>query len=460
MVALRELLNRYKGRSVSVQSHGYRRYIGKLAMITDEFIVLQNSSAFDDYEGSRWQDEQTHWNIKEGIEVGFAETAIALGAISAVTSSDNEGLDPVEKLEADDDPAPSAEPIEESQGPAIHQVELLIGSEIGKFMRENFHLFSEKIDLFRDAFRADFCFDFPRIRCRDWVSLSDDQYSIVVNGTPRAGGRMIPEHYAAIGPEEKLRTLSDEIFIEPYCDLPAVWIASSELEKCQLLGLMCVESLTVLEAHVRHIVSLNVAELFSFEATQEIVRYLAKYSPSLHYEFFSGYSSRLRLHDVLLGLLEEGVKLHAIDKIVEAVGLAGGDSVAEHVDQTRQRIVHCLLKSATNPYGQATRVMLSSEIVDELPQILATEELLERFKVSLRSFAAKHRLGLSLVLVVPAECRRDLAISLGRLRSEYVVLSHEEFRSARIGWQSIDFGIESFCGLEEHRPSQSESSLK
>ncbi len=456
MIGLKELLIRYKGRCVAVQSHGYRRFIGKLSVVSDDYVVLQNATVFDDLEGGRWQDEATLWNVKEDVQVGFAETVISFASISAITSSDNEGLEPLDQFVNAESDVPLAEPITASITPC-DPIQVQIGVRLANYFKQSFGVFTEKSAWLRPKFKADYCFDFPKIHVRDSLTLGDQQYSIAISGTPRSGGELQIGKYLAVGPTQSLRKFSDAIIAEPIAGTPAAWIDSEQVAQAEMAGLRCFDAVAVLVGHLREVLVQNVGELFNFDSTLEIVRSLAASAPGISYDFLNGFSNRLRFHEVLIDLLEEGLKLGAIDRIAEASVLASGDTISEVVDQVRAKLINSFLKPAVNFKGHATRVELSEELLQELPQIVESEELISRFRDSLRDLAndlatsssTEQTSGQTLVLVVPQELRRQIAIALRSLWTRWLVISSSELKQSSITWQTLRFSVDSFCGVPQ-----------
>lgn len=454
MIGLKELLIRYKGRCVAVQSHGYRRFIGKLSVVSDDYVVLQNATVFDDLEGGRWQDEAALWNVKEDVQVGFAETVISFASISAITSSDNEGLTPLDQFVNTESDVPLAEPIPVSITPC-DPIQVQIGSRLANYFKQSFGVFTEKTAWLRPKFKADYCFDIPKIHVRDLSTLEDQQYSITISGTPRAGGELQIGKYLAVGPRQALKQFSETIIAEPITGDPAAWIDSEQVPQAEMAGLRCSEAVAVLVAHLREVLVQNVTELITFESTLEVVRSLATPSPGITYDFLTGFTNRLRFHEVLISLLDEGLKIGAIDRIAEASVLASGDTISEVVDQVRAKLINGFLKPAVNFQGQAIRVELSEELLQELPQILESEELLSRFRESLRDYAnqlaanksPEQPSGQTLVLVVPQDLRRQVAIALRSLWTRWLVISSSELKQSSITWQTVRFSVDSFCGV-------------
>lgn len=458
LAALREILNRYIGRCVAVQSYGYRRYIGKVATVTDEFVVLKNATALDDYEGSRWDDDSLHWRVKEDVDVGFAETVLALASIVAVTSSDNEGLEPIEKaIDADQSPVTSLrETAREAETTEANYdaIEILLGCEVVAQHREVITELIDKIGVVRRALQQEMGFAFPKVRIRDSILLAPSQYSIKVAGTPRGGGFYQADKLLALGPERVLAEFSQSIIAEPVWGKPAIWISPEQRNDAELRGLNCHSFITLLTTHLRHVVMSNICEIFNYEMTCQLLVDLSITSPALHQEFFSSYSSRIRMHEFLLALLTEGVYPSPIERIAEAVALFSNDSVYDLVDRVRLEIVNTMLKQATDPLGRVTRIQLSNEILDELPQIVVSEELAHRFQFALLQFAYAANHGRALVLVLPYEHRRFFSRLVSDFRSLVMVISTEEYRQCSLKWASLPFSIDTLCGIgvEETSP--------
>ncbi|MFO0941206.1 MAG: FHIPEP family type III secretion protein [Pirellulales bacterium] len=451
MAALREILIRYIGRSVAVQSYGYRRYIGAVAAVTDEFVVLKNATALDDYEGSRWDDEAIHWRVKEGVDTGFAETVLTLASIVAVTSSDNEGLEPIEKeLQPGKSDEPSLREIanrEEWIEAHYDAIEIQLGSQIVSHFSSVINELLDRIGSVRKQLHQDMGFEFPKVRIRDSLSLKEDQYSIKIAGTPRGGGQFPIDKLLALGPESKLIEFAQPIIKEPVFGLPAIWISADQKTDAELRGLNVHSLFMLLAAHLKSLLLSNIREIYNYEMTCKLMNDLSITSPALHQEYFSGYSCRARLHELLLSLMSEGVFPDPIERIAEAVAISSSESSDELVDRVRFEIVNSMLRPAVDAVGQATRIELSREILEELPQIVESDELSNRFRVALLQFANHAANYRALVLVVPYEFRRAISGLVSEMRTLVMVISTEEFRQSKLRWKSVPFSVDNLCGI-------------
>lgn len=447
MYGMKELLGRYQGRCVSIQSHGYRRYIGLLALVTDEYVVLKNATAFDDYEGSRWQDEQAHWNVKEGVETGFAETAIALAAINAVTSSDTDGLPPLDELGSK-----SAKPVlSELQTPLIYPVpaiELGFGPELISFASKDL---ANAFEGLRRAFREDYCFELPKINLRCNLDLGPLEFNIVLHGWCHARGQIRPSHLCALGLKPGMEAISDLLFEDLATGLRGCWVEPADRQRAELAGMNCYAPLAHLLTTLGYVLRQNPAEIFTLENTVEILRTLSVRMPTACNEYFGTLSSRLNLHGVLQELLREGLKLQPIDRIIECVMQVEADTPQETVDSIRTRLIDYFLQSAINSEGEVSQIVLSQELIDELSQIIQSEEHQVRFCMAIAEFAKQIRLGHGQgVLVIPDSLRRTVARVLHGLRREVMVISTGEQVQSHLPRRIHLLSIDAYCGLANH----------
>ena len=65
-----EAAKRYVGRVVTIQGWGHQKFVGTVANVNHEVVLLTNAVAYDQYDGGHWQEKQMRDNLEDGIEVG------------------------------------------------------------------------------------------------------------------------------------------------------------------------------------------------------------------------------------------------------------------------------------------------------------------------------------------------------------------------------------------------------
>jgi hypothetical protein len=85
--------------------------------------------------------------------------------------------------------------------------------------------------------------------------------------------------------------------------------------------------------------------------------------------------------------------------------------------------------------------------LEELPQIVESEELSNRFRIALLQLANIAGNDRTLVLVVPYAFRRAIAGLVSEMRTLVMVISTEEFRQSKLRWKSVSFSVDNLCGI-------------
>lgn len=157
------------------------------------------------------------------------------------------------------------------------------------------------------------------IRIRDNLQLKPNQYVFKVRGNQVAEGELMPNHYLAMDYGGGTVDLPGTDTLEPTFGLPARWIAQSERERAELMGLTTVDATTVLITHLSEVVRRYAHELLGRQEVKELVEKVKEQNPAVIEELTAEHVTVGELQKVLQGLLQEGVPIRDLVTILEAV---------------------------------------------------------------------------------------------------------------------------------------------
>jgi len=157
------------------------------------------------------------------------------------------------------------------------------------------------------------------IRIRDNLQLQPNHYVFKVRGNQVAEGELLPNHFLAMDYGGGKVDLPGTDTLEPTFGLPARWIASSERERAEMLGLTVVDATTVFITHLSEVVRRYAHELLGRQEVKEMVEKVKEQNPAVIEELAAEHVTVGELQKVLQGLLQEGVPIRDLVTILEAV---------------------------------------------------------------------------------------------------------------------------------------------
>ncbi len=178
----------------------------------------------------------------------------------------------------------------------------------------------------------------PKIRVKDNHSLMPNQYCINVKGFRVASGEILPDYFLAMNSDEFAGELDGIETTDPTYGIPAVWIRSEELDKAEMQGYTVVDAVSVIATHISKIIVDHSNQLLGLEEVKELVKALEKRYPALVESIIPDIITLRTLQKVLCNLLEEGVKIKNLPKILEILGdygrtVADAEELTEFVRQ-------------------------------------------------------------------------------------------------------------------------------
>ncbi len=158
----------------------------------------------------------------------------------------------------------------------------------------------------------------PKVRTRDDVQLDPGAYVIRVNGVEAGRGVAPPGRMLAIG--IGIDALPGEATTEPVFNLPAKWIPSDmRTDALGLSGITVVDRASAIVTHLGDVASKHAGELLSMQQVQTFLDVCKASDKVAVDEMAAAQVTVSDLHRVLVSLLDQGVPISDMVRIVEAV---------------------------------------------------------------------------------------------------------------------------------------------
>jgi len=157
----------------------------------------------------------------------------------------------------------------------------------------------------------------PTVRTRDNIALKTDAYAIRLHGVEVAQGTAPPGRMLAIG--AGIDSLPGGITTEPVFGLPAKWIPAELRQQALVGGATVIDRSSVITTHLGEVAAANAGRLLSAQQVRILLDSLKQSDPAVVEEMGAAQVTLTDLHRVLCGLLDEGVAIRDLVRIVEAV---------------------------------------------------------------------------------------------------------------------------------------------
>ncbi len=157
----------------------------------------------------------------------------------------------------------------------------------------------------------------PSVRTRDNVNLDPNSYVIRINGVETATGTAPPGRFLAIG--EGLDMVPGEPTIEPVFGLPAKWVPAESRQQALIAGATVIDRSSVITTHLGEVAASHAGSLLSTQQVRQLLDRLKAHESAVLDEMATAQLSLTDVHGVLCSLLEEGVPIRDLVRIVEAI---------------------------------------------------------------------------------------------------------------------------------------------
>ena len=164
----------------------------------------------------------------------------------------------------------------------------------------------------------------PPVRTRDNLSMDEGSYAIRLHGVEVAHGRAPLGRVLVIG--DQLDQLPGEPTEEPVFGLAARWVPAEMRQQALIMGCTVVDRASVITTHLSEVIRTNAATLINRQQVKELLD-MAKGRDSVAVEELSTAQLSLgQFQAVLCALLNEGVPIRDLVRIVEAVTERSGQA--------------------------------------------------------------------------------------------------------------------------------------
>lgn len=280
----------------------------------------------------------------------------------------------------------------------------------------------------------------PPIRLRDSLTLPPSSYALCVWGTEVARGTLHPDRLMAIPTGRARGDLPGIREADPTFGGPVVWIEPGTQAEAEQAGYFVVPPTAVVATHVVETLRRHAPELLTRQAVREMVERLRPAHGALLEELIPKVATLGLIQRVLCGLVEEGVSVKPLVRILEALSdaLAGGTREPQAlVEAVRRSLGAPLWQPYLAPDRTLPVIVIDPALQDRLQR--AQEEGRPLLGLGLRELgllvdrvaqarAQAAATGTSPVLVCAGALRVPLRKVLGAKMPTLAVLAYEELR--------------------------------
>lgn len=301
----------------------------------------------------------------------------------------------------------------------------------------------KRIKGLRKKFAQEVGFLAPTVHIRDNLELRPSGYKITLKGVEIANGESHYGQYLAINPGMVTENLPGPATTDPAFGLPAVWIDMASRDHAQMAGYTVVDAGTVIATHLNHVISMHAAELLGRQEVQSLLDHISKESPKLVEDLTPKLLSLSVIQKVLQNLLAEGVHIRDMRTIVETLSehAVNTQDAAELTALVRIQLGRAIVQQlfpASNEISvmaldnQLERILLQATQANNAHGAAIEPSLAETLARQTEMLAMQQeQMGLSPVLLVPAQLRAALSKFLRRAVPRLRVLSHDELPDSK-----------------------------
>jgi flagellar biosynthesis protein FlhA len=199
----------------------------------------------------------------------------------------------------------------------------------------------DRVRALRRKLAGEMGFVIPAVRTRDSLDLPPSTYTILVHGVEVARGSLPPGRVLVIA--DDLSSLPGTDDVEPVFGLPAKWVPIEMRRQAEAMGATIVDRSAVVTTHLAEIVRRNAGTLLGRQDVKALLDIVRETSPAVIDDLNAIQVSNAEVQRVLQDLLDEGVAIRDLVRILEAVG--------ERARQTRDP--EMLVAAARNALGPA-----------------------------------------------------------------------------------------------------------
>lgn len=176
----------------------------------------------------------------------------------------------------------------------------------------------DRVRALRRKLAGEMGFVIPAVRTRDSLDLPQSTYTIHVHGVEVARGSLPPGRVLVIA--DDLSQLPGTEDREPVFGLPAKWVPIEMRRQAEAIGATIVDRSAVVTTHLAEIVRRNAGALLGRQDVKALLDIVRETAPAVVDDLLSIQVSNAEIQRVLQELLDEGVSIRDLVRILEAIG--------------------------------------------------------------------------------------------------------------------------------------------
>ena len=300
----------------------------------------------------------------------------------------------------------------------------------------------DRIKTMRRKIASDFGFLMPQVRIRDNLSLSPNQYQILLKGIPIGEGEIYPDKFMAMTNPMVTEEIEGIPTKEPAFGIDALWIDADKKEDALMAGYTVIDPSTIIVTHMSELVKKYAEELLTRQDVQELLDRVKKDYPAIVEDCLKVASIGL-IQRVLKALLHEKIPIKDMITILETI--TDTAEITKNLDIIVEQVRSRLSRVITNLYKDENGVLklltFDTNTEQYLLNKLQQQGEQRQFLLSVAdmnklvdevSKAAKQVIsqGVSpVILIVDPMIRKSLAEIFERFGLDVIVLAHSEIDS-------------------------------
>ena len=176
----------------------------------------------------------------------------------------------------------------------------------------------DRVRALRRKLAGEMGFVIPAVRTRDSIDLPQSTYTIHVHGVEVARGTLPPGRVLVIA--DDLSQLPGTEDREPVFGLPAKWVPIEMRRQAEAIGATIVDRSAVVTTHLAEIVRRNAGSLLGRQDVKALLDIVRETAPAVVDDLLAIQVSNAEIQRVLQELLDEGVAIRDLVRILEAIG--------------------------------------------------------------------------------------------------------------------------------------------
>jgi flagellar biosynthesis protein FlhA len=278
----------------------------------------------------------------------------------------------------------------------------------------------------------------PLLRARDDAALPPSTYRIILRGTEVGRGSAPRDRVLALpmGDGGELAAMGGTRTIEPVFGLEAYWVPDAARATAAATGATVVDRSSAVVTHLAEVVRRNGAQLLSRQDVQMVLEGLRYDQPLLANEVGTDHLSLATLHAVMRGLLDDGVAVRDVARIVEAVSQRAAETRSlEALVQAARVALGSAIVGKLTPDGKLRVATLDPALeasyheclreIDGVTHLVLDPTRLERLRADATQVVSVAG-GRPVALVCSQALRRPLSRTLTSLGVELAVVAYPE----------------------------------